>query len=66
MQGEVHAVVGENGAGKSTLIKLLSGAIARTSGEILWRGKPVALRSPQEAIALGINVVHQEVVLART
>ena len=63
MQGEVHAVVGENGAGKSTLIKLLSGAIARTSGEILWRGKPVALGSPQEAIALGINVVHQEVVL---
>jgi len=63
MQGEVHAVVGENGAGKSTLIKLLSGAIARTSGEILWQGKQVALGSPQEAIALGINVVHQEIVL---
>ena len=63
MQGEVHAVVGENGAGKSTLIKLLSGAIARTGGEILWQGKQVALGSPQEAIALGINVVHQEIVL---
>jgi ribose transport system ATP-binding protein len=63
MQGEIHAIVGENGAGKSTLIKLLSGAITRTGGEILWQGNPVALTSPQEAIALGINVVHQEIVL---
>jgi ribose transport system ATP-binding protein len=61
--GEIHAVVGENGAGKSTLIKLLTGVHPRSSGEISWRGKPVALASPHEAIALGINAVHQEVVL---
>ncbi|MDP4823130.1 MAG: sugar ABC transporter ATP-binding protein [Aestuariivirgaceae bacterium] len=61
--GEVHAIVGENGAGKSTLIKLLTGVYVRTAGEVLWEGKPVALNTPHEAIALGINAVHQEVVL---
>jgi ribose transport system ATP-binding protein len=62
-QGEVHAIVGENGAGKSTLIKLLTGVHPRTSGEIIWEGAPVALANPQEAIGIGINAVHQEVVL---
>jgi len=62
---EIHAIVGENGAGKSTLIKLLTGVIRRTSGEILWNGKVVALDTPQEAIDHGINAVHQEVVLCR-
>jgi ribose transport system ATP-binding protein len=62
-QGEIHAIVGENGAGKSTLIKLLTGVHPRTSGEVLWRGAPVALATPHEAISLGINAVHQEVVL---
>jgi len=62
---EIHAIVGENGAGKSTLIKLLTGVIRRTGGEILWNGEQVALNSPQEAIDLGINAVHQEVVLCR-
>ena len=61
--GEIHAIVGENGAGKSTLIKLLTGVIPRSSGEIVWEGKPVALATPHEAIELGINAVHQEVVL---
>ena len=41
--GESHAIVGENGAGKSTLIKLLTGVMPRTSGEVIWEGKPVAL-----------------------
>ncbi len=63
LAGEVHAIVGENGAGKSTLIKLLTGVITRTAGEILWCGHPVALATPNEAIARGINAVHQEVVL---
>lgn len=63
--GEVHALVGENGAGKSTLIKLLTGVITRTAGEVLWCGQPVGLSTPNEAIARGINAVHQEVVLCR-
>ena len=62
-QGEIHAIVGENGAGKSTLIKLLTGVYPRSSGEVFWRGAPVALATPHEAIHLGINAVHQEVVL---
>jgi ribose transport system ATP-binding protein len=63
--GEIHAIVGENGAGKSTLIKLLTGVMPRTSGEVLWQGQPVSLATPHEAMALGINAVHQEVVLCR-
>jgi len=62
---EIHAIVGENGAGKSTLIKLLTGVIRRTGGEIFWTGKAVGLDTPQEAIDHGINAVHQEVVLCR-
>jgi ribose transport system ATP-binding protein len=62
-EGEIHAIVGENGAGKSTLIKLLTGVHPRSSGEILWRGASVPLNTPQEALKLGINAVHQEVVL---
>ena len=62
-EGEIHAIVGENGAGKSTLIKLLTGVYPRTSGEVYWRGASVPLVNPHEAISLGINAVHQEVVL---
>ncbi len=65
LAGEIHAIVGENGAGKSTLIKLLTGVITRTAGEVLWCGHPVGLSTPNEAIARGINAVHQEVVLCR-
>ena len=50
--GEIHAIVGENGAGKSTLIKLLTGVMPRTSGEVFWEGAPVALATPHEAMAL--------------
>ena len=63
LPGEIHAIVGENGAGKSTLIKVLTGVHRRTAGEILWEGHSVPLASPHDAIALGINAVHQEVVL---
>jgi ribose transport system ATP-binding protein len=62
-RGEIHAIVGENGAGKSTLIKLLTGVHLRSGGEILWEGRKVPMAGPQEALALGINAVHQEVVL---
>ncbi len=65
IEGEVHAIVGENGAGKSTLIKLLTGAVRRSGGAIVWRGAEAAIETPQDAIELGINAVHQEVVLCR-
>ncbi len=61
--GEIHAIVGENGAGKSTLIKLLTGVHLKSGGELLWEGRPIELAEPQDALALGINAVHQEVVL---
>jgi simple sugar transport system ATP-binding protein len=61
--GEIHAVVGENGAGKSTLMKVLYGLIPRDAGEIFYRGRPVTFHNPGEAIAAGIGMVHQEIVL---
>jgi len=61
--GEIHAIVGENGAGKSTLIKLLTGVHLKSGGDIVWEGRTVSFAGPQDALALGINAVHQEVVL---
>ena len=46
-EGEVHCLIGENGAGKSTLIKIMTGALSKTSGRILLDGKPVEIDSPQ-------------------
>jgi fructose transport system ATP-binding protein len=57
--GEVLAVIGDNGAGKSTLIKCLSGATIPDEGQIMLDGKPVQMRSPLEARALGIETVYQ-------
>src|SRR5512137_1261283 len=58
--GEVHAISGENGAGKSTLVKILSGALTATSGEIFLDGKPIELGNPLRARRLGIYAVYQE------
>ena len=57
--GEIHAVLGENGAGKSTLVKMIYGAVRPDSGQIIWNGAPVAVRSPLDARALGISMVFQ-------
>ena len=59
--GEVHALVGENGAGKSTLIKVLTGVYQPDGGAILLGGKAIRPRSTQDAQALGISTVYQEV-----
>jgi ABC-type sugar transport system ATPase subunit len=61
--GEVHIVAGENGAGKSTLIKILAGIHVDFEGTIELDGRPVRPRSPLEAGALGIAVIHQELSL---
>ncbi|MEU0482114.1 sugar ABC transporter ATP-binding protein [Streptosporangium sp. NPDC006013] len=58
--GEVHALMGENGAGKSTLMKILAGNIHRDSGRILLDGTEIDIRSPAEAKAHGIAIIHQE------
>jgi ABC-type sugar transport system ATPase subunit len=59
-RGEVHGLIGSNGAGKSTLIKILSGNIARDSGEIFLDGTRLDIRSPQDAHELGLSFIHQE------
>ncbi|WP_352416053.1 sugar ABC transporter ATP-binding protein [Oscillibacter ruminantium] len=64
--GEVRGLVGENGAGKSTLIKLLTGVYRRGKGEILWNGQAVALSSPAQSQALGIQAIHQDRTLIST
>jgi simple sugar transport system ATP-binding protein len=57
--GEIHAVLGENGAGKSTLMKIIYGAVKPDSGSMQVDGKPVVIRNPQEARALGVAMVFQ-------
>ena len=58
--GEVHVLLGENGAGKSTLVKILSGAIQKTDGEIVLFDNPVEIDSPKQAQKLGIGIIYQE------
>jgi simple sugar transport system ATP-binding protein len=61
--GRVHALLGENGAGKSTLMNVAYGLTRADDGEILFDGQPVNIRSPQDAIRLGIGMVHQHFML---
>ncbi|WP_439495065.1 ABC transporter ATP-binding protein [Bosea sp. (in: a-proteobacteria)] len=61
--GSIHGIVGENGAGKSTLMSILYGFYEADSGEIRINGRPVRIRSPADAIAAGIGMVHQHFML---
>ncbi len=58
-RGDALGLVGDNGAGKSTLIQLLSGVHTPDSGEILMEGRPVSIRSPRQAMDLGIETIYQ-------
>ncbi len=60
---EIHALVGENGAGKSTLMKILFGLERPDSGTIAFGGSPVEFASPQDAMKIGIGMVHQHFML---
>jgi simple sugar transport system ATP-binding protein len=64
--GTIHAVVGENGAGKSTAMRIAYGFYRPDSGEILVDGKPRAIQTPHDAIALGVGMVHQHFMLVDT
>jgi general nucleoside transport system ATP-binding protein len=61
--GTIHAIVGENGAGKSTAMRIAYGFYTADSGEILVNGQPQQIRTPHDAIALGIGMVHQHFML---
>lgn len=58
--GEVHAILGENGAGKSTLVKILSGAVTPSNGEIHLDGQRIQIATPADARRYGIAMVYQE------
>src|SRR5262245_41820620 len=59
----IHAIVGENGAGKSTIMKILYGFYSADEGEILIDGLKQDMRSPNDALALGLGMVHQHFML---
>ncbi|MFD2815226.1 ATP-binding cassette domain-containing protein [Paracoccus aerius] len=63
-RGQVTTLFGENGAGKSTLMKILSGVIQPTTGQIILDGRPVSFANANEARDRGISIIHQELSLA--
>ena len=63
LKGEIHVLLGENGAGKTTLMNVLYGLYQQDAGEIYIKGKKVEMKSPKEAIDLGIGMVHQHFML---
>lgn len=65
-RGEIHGLLGENGAGKTTLMNILFGLLQPDSGTIEISGTPVTIRSPREALDLGIGMVHQHFQLVPT
>jgi erythritol transport system ATP-binding protein len=63
-RGQVTTLFGENGAGKSTLMKILSGVVRPTSGEVILDGQPIVFSSSTDARNHGISIIHQELSLA--
>src|SRR5215218_5097178 len=61
--GEVVSLIGDNGAGKSTLVKCIGGTYTIDSGDYLFEGAPVHVRSPRDSAALGIEIVYQDLAL---
>jgi ABC-type uncharacterized transport system ATPase subunit len=64
--GEIHALLGENGAGKTTLMNVLYGMLAADEGNVAVGGQVVSFRSPQDAIAARVGMVHQHFMLVPT
>lgn len=62
-RGEIHCLLGENGAGKTTLAECIYGYYQPDGGEIRLKGQPVRLSSPNDAIEIGIGMVHQHFML---
>ncbi len=62
-RGQIHALLGENGAGKTTLVEIVAGLVRPDGGEIRLGGRPVRWRSPEQARASGVAVVHQHFML---
>ena len=58
-RGEILSLLGENGSGKTTLMNMLSGIYCPDSGQIEVDGKEVSIRSPKDALSLGIGMIHQ-------
>jgi len=63
-RGETLAICGDNGAGKSTLIRIVSGAQPPSAGRLLLEGRPVAFRSPADALGQGVATIYQDLALA--
>src|SRR5438270_13348230 len=61
--GTIHAIVGENGAGKSTAMRIAYGFYTADGGDLLVNGEVHEIRTPHDAIALGIGMVHRRFML---
>jgi simple sugar transport system ATP-binding protein len=62
-RGEIVGLLGDNGAGKSTTVKLISGVVQPTAGELFWDGHPIRMSSHADAAALGIETIYQDMAL---